>query len=200
MEHNQQELSTREKILEAAKKLFSENGYHNTSMSAIAREADLGKGTLYWHFDSKNDLFKELFKKEGEIIKKQIKWLSKQNLSPEKILYKFISARLERMLSHKKITQMFLDSENYINIDFKNTILKLRGIILDELEEVIKKGIESGKFRDIDTRETAVAVLGMINNIAINIVTEDIDDITNTREFLYDFIVRGLAREKEEGE
>jgi len=51
---------TREEILEAALNMFSINNYHATSMSMIAEEAGVSKGTLYWHFDSKEDLFREL--------------------------------------------------------------------------------------------------------------------------------------------
>ncbi len=47
---------TRKQILSAALTLFSENGYDNTSMDDIAAIANLAKGTLYYHFDSKESV------------------------------------------------------------------------------------------------------------------------------------------------
>jgi AcrR family transcriptional regulator len=47
-------------ILETAMKLFASSGYHNTSISKIAKEAAISKGLIYNYFDSKEDLLKEL--------------------------------------------------------------------------------------------------------------------------------------------
>ena len=50
------ELPTRDRILEAAARLFAERGFAAASMSAIAREADLTTGALYGHFEGKTEL------------------------------------------------------------------------------------------------------------------------------------------------
>lgn len=54
------------RIVEAARRLFAENGYSETSMEAIAREAKVGKATVYAHFTSKEDLFAAIVTLEGE--------------------------------------------------------------------------------------------------------------------------------------
>lgn len=45
-----------DQILEAAVRLFAEQGYHSTSMDDLVAESGLSKGSLYWHFDSKDDI------------------------------------------------------------------------------------------------------------------------------------------------
>jgi AcrR family transcriptional regulator len=47
-------------ILQAAIKVFSQKGYERTNMEEIAEEAELSKGIIYYYFDSKEELFKEL--------------------------------------------------------------------------------------------------------------------------------------------
>ncbi|RLD46369.1 MAG: TetR family transcriptional regulator, partial [Bacteroidetes bacterium] len=47
---------TKDKILEVANKLFSRFGFHKTSMDEIARIARKAKGSLYYHFASKEEL------------------------------------------------------------------------------------------------------------------------------------------------
>ena len=46
----------RREILDAAYKVFAEKGYHNTGMADIARELDVGHGTIYRYFKNKLDL------------------------------------------------------------------------------------------------------------------------------------------------
>src|SRR5579883_977721 len=51
-------MDTREKILETAMRLFSTHGYGNTSLSQIAKEASVSKALIFWHFESKEKLFR----------------------------------------------------------------------------------------------------------------------------------------------
>lgn len=52
-----EKLRRKEDIIKAAKQLFAERGYENTSMNAIAEKADFSKRTLYQYFENKGDLF-----------------------------------------------------------------------------------------------------------------------------------------------
>ncbi|PSN20624.1 hypothetical protein C7271_01230 [filamentous cyanobacterium CCP5] len=50
-------LDTRSRILLAARKVFAREGYAGATLDAIAAQAGLTKGAVYWHFTNKNDLF-----------------------------------------------------------------------------------------------------------------------------------------------
>lgn len=50
----------REQVMEAAARLFAEQGYHGTTVGDICDELGVGKGVFYWYFHSKEELFKEL--------------------------------------------------------------------------------------------------------------------------------------------
>jgi TetR/AcrR family fatty acid metabolism transcriptional regulator len=50
-------LARQHDILRAASELFARNGFHETTLDDIARYAELGKGTIYNYFSSKEDLF-----------------------------------------------------------------------------------------------------------------------------------------------
>jgi TetR/AcrR family transcriptional repressor of mexJK operon len=54
------------RIISAARKLFVRHGYDETSMEAIAREAGVGKATVYAHFSAKEQLFAAIVSIEGE--------------------------------------------------------------------------------------------------------------------------------------
>jgi AcrR family transcriptional regulator len=57
---NEDKVQRRDEIIAAAKKVFARNGFHATTIADIAKEADLAYGSVYWYFDSKDDLFRKL--------------------------------------------------------------------------------------------------------------------------------------------
>jgi AcrR family transcriptional regulator len=57
---DQEKSQRRDEIMAAAKKVFARNGFHATTIADIAKEADLAYGSVYWYFDSKDDLFRKL--------------------------------------------------------------------------------------------------------------------------------------------
>lgn len=56
-------LKTKESIVNVAKELFCKNGYDKTNLSDIADYAGVTRGAVYWHFQNKDELFIELWKK-----------------------------------------------------------------------------------------------------------------------------------------
>lgn len=52
----------RELILDSALELFAENGFHATSISQIAKKAEISKGLIYNYFESKNEILSEIIK------------------------------------------------------------------------------------------------------------------------------------------
>lgn len=58
----ERELSKRERIIHAAIEVFCASGYEAASMADVAAKADVGKGTLYLYFESKESLFEEAYR------------------------------------------------------------------------------------------------------------------------------------------
>ncbi len=53
----EQAAGSRDEILRAAMRLFASHGFHETSMSEVAREARVSKALIFWHFKTKEELF-----------------------------------------------------------------------------------------------------------------------------------------------
>lgn len=71
---DKEKLARKEEIIRAAEKLFLENGFENTSVDDISREAKFTKRTIYQYFANKEDLF---FAVEIKEVKKLNKNLNK---------------------------------------------------------------------------------------------------------------------------
>ncbi len=59
---------TRQAIMNAAIKLFSEKGFENTSVKELAKEAGVGKGTIYSYFQTKSEIFMAFCEDEMDFV------------------------------------------------------------------------------------------------------------------------------------
>lgn len=62
--------ATRRKLLEAAEREFGEKGYHAASVSSITTRADVGQGTFYLYFRSKEEVFTTLVREIGHALRR----------------------------------------------------------------------------------------------------------------------------------
>jgi AcrR family transcriptional regulator len=74
--------STRRALVDAAERLFTDNGYAATSLDAVAAGAEVTKGALYHHFSGKQALFEEVFGKVEEAASRRIHEALKGEKSP----------------------------------------------------------------------------------------------------------------------
>src|ERR1700753_4045463 len=56
----------------AAKEVFARKGFHDTTIADIAKQADLAYGSIYWYFDSKDELFHALMAVEEAPLRSHI--------------------------------------------------------------------------------------------------------------------------------
>ena len=63
---------TRVDLIQAAERVISSKGYHQTRIADIATEADVGLGTFYLHFKTKNEIFIELIEHGAAELRKNL--------------------------------------------------------------------------------------------------------------------------------
>lgn len=68
----QRKQETKKAIMAAAVKLFGQNGFEKTSIEALAREAGIGKGTVYSYFQTKGDILYAFCEQELEYFHKEL--------------------------------------------------------------------------------------------------------------------------------
>ncbi|ALU11548.1 TetR family transcriptional regulator [Ignicoccus islandicus DSM 13165] len=90
------EASTKEKILQAARKVFAEKGFLKASVESIAREAEVSKSLVFWYFKNKDELIKEVVK---DILPgKAVEECLSKNIKGEELVRCFIE-RYVKLLS-----------------------------------------------------------------------------------------------------
>ena len=139
---------TRKKILSVANKLFSRFGFHKTSMDEIAKIARKAKGSLYYHFASKEELFKEVVSKEIMSLKGQLSVIINNNdLSASDKIKKYLFRRME-ILNDAANYHETLKADFFEHFDF---IDDLR----EELDEWEKESLRKILLQGVETKEFA---------------------------------------------
>ncbi|MEW5734885.1 MAG: MerR family transcriptional regulator [Thermodesulfobacteriota bacterium] len=193
MPKSAQGLKTREAVLELGCRLFRQKGFQNTKISDITRRLKVGKGTFYFYFTDKKELFlecvprifTELFSVGWEKISRETDPIRRLILRGElvfPVLSEFCSilalAREAMEDPDPKISK--LGHDIYQSIRYP-------------LESDIRKGLEGGLFRPIVPRVYASMIIGAIEELYHLSRHENFLEISDLSCALYDMFSLGLT-------
>ena len=171
----------REVILEVSCELFFSKGYKNTKIIEIAEAANIGKGTFYEYFKSKEALLYELLNTKFRTDKQKIEAIASSNISQSEKIKSFFQFEIESMeingassnvLAQEMISPGFCTSDEIMSLIHKMFIHKY-----NFLENVIAEGIKKGEFNRIESSLATTALLGSISfytAFKFNIIKHDI--------------------------
>ncbi len=183
-----------EQILNAAAELFSRKGYHNTKMKDIADMAEVGKGTLYEYYRSKDELFKELVK----VGARRYQQLTEQQLNKEGItLWDKLQAILEHQVDYvwdnKSFAFLLLGRESYIitESELYQFLYQTGEEIFKAMETVFQEAVDSRKIAPGNATVYAKIFYGIATEVVSSMVLwgnnkpsrEEIKEIIYTLRF-----------------
>ncbi|QSZ27793.1 TetR/AcrR family transcriptional regulator [Aceticella autotrophica] len=158
--------STKERIFKAAISTFSKSGFYKSTMDEIAESANVAKGTLYYHFKSKNEILEFLIDEGLKVLKNEVsEKIDKLNNAVEKLrtvifiqsdfLYKygdFITVLLSQIWGNNKVQDKFREKlYDYLKI----------------IEDIIKEGISEKLIVECDEKIVSSVFFGMISSILV---------------------------------
>ena len=142
-------MDAREKIIETAMRLFSAQGYGNTSLSQVAKEAQVSKALIFWHFENKESLFRTAVQRTFEPyiinVVDDLEGLSEVDQIKRLIdeYYKFVS---ENIYSVKFFLGLMLREEKHPD-DLVAHMTELQRMYRNLLGDVIDSGRQKGVLR-----------------------------------------------------
>ena len=159
-------------ILNAAKQVFAMEGFYNSKVSEIAREAHVADGTIYLYFKNKDDILISLFEEELTRIIKTVKTELENIDDPRLKLIKFCDNHLtiveaDRALA--EVIQVELRQSNKFMREYKNKhFLAYLNIIAD----IVAQGQQLGVFRDeLKPELCARIIFGSLDELSTYLVT-----------------------------
>lgn len=156
---------------EAALKLFSSKGYHKTTMAEIAMEAGFGKGTLYWYWNSKEELYFALVEEaHNEVIALLERAAEREGNALER-LYWLGKETIDFHYSHRDYTKlswkMRAEELETFSPEYVERLRRNNEQTKHMLEEIISEGIEEGLLPPVDPYYLACMLLGLIEGMEI---------------------------------
>jgi len=192
-------------ILAAARRLLFKKGIQSTSINQIARTAELGVGTIYFYYQSKEEIFYSLQGEGLDILFREIDAIGRVETAPEERLRQTGLAYL-RFSSEQKdyfdIINYFLATPSVIlGSELKQQIDRKGSHILKLIAGFILTGISDGIFRPVDEKKYAVMFWGTLHGLTQFKKLEDTvlegDDHGQIFNYAVDQLIGGLNRGSE---
>ncbi|MDY6862154.1 MAG: TetR/AcrR family transcriptional regulator [Thermodesulfobacteriota bacterium] len=194
MKHNDKKT----RIIEAALKIFAKNGFYNSKISEIAKEADVADGTIYLYFKSKDDLLISLFEYEGEFIVANMKKEMSKVDDPIEKIRTFASSHLNMITRNRdlaiiiqvELRQSSKFMKEYVNKKFVEYLNLISYVIHEgQRKGIIREEIKPGIFKR--------AFFGALDEMARYWVlspSKKYNPASSAKE-ISDIFVRGLIKE-----
>ncbi len=185
---------SRAKILNAAMKIFSEHGYHRASMDEIALQANVAKGTLYYHFPSKAQLFKTLVSDGFQKMMERIESDLETDLPLEEQIRRIIGHNLNLYLECSDFAHIvFNELSNSIDEEVLAELRKLREDYIRFISGILEEGRKAGVVREVNCQLAAAAMIGMLDGSCNYLLSRHGEVPREQLEtFLYTLITDGL--------
>lgn len=157
----------RERILQAAARVFAQRGFYNAKVSEIARAAQVADGTIYLYFKNKDDLLISLFEEEMDKILSTVKKRLQTVGDPIQRLRTFVETHLELVEGNPamaEVMQVELRQSNKFMKDYDNRKFKE---YLNILGEIIAEGQKAGTIRsDVHPSVAKRVIFGALDEIS----------------------------------
>lgn len=179
----------RAQIIQAAGEVVAEFGYANASVARIAERAQISKGVITYHFESKDEILrlvaKQLFEQCHEHLEARVDRTSGAAVQ----LRTLIGAELEFFASHRtEFIAMGDIMANHRDPDFSHAFESVASEEIKELSALLDQGQRSGEFRGFDTDHVAGIIYQCKNGVLDTWAHDPNINLRAQAESLEDFI------------
>ena len=181
-------------MLETARRLFWEKGYNATSMRDIAISYGCRPANIYNFFSDKEEILFEVLREEMEQIIHPIKHLEEDNQSsPIEQLRFVIESHLKVTLSYRRSSGLLFDvALDSLSPAKRKTIIDFRDTYDRIIRKVIRRGIDTGYFPDVDVRLAGFMIASMITRTRIWFHPKKGVSVSELADFISKFALNGL--------
>jgi len=170
---------TRAELLAAAKRLFASKGFHATKIADIAAAADVGTGTFYLYFATKEALFSDLVRETALRAKDEID-RAKETVADAREKARVGTETFFRFADRNRDVFKILFGHS---AQFDELLREVHQIFIAELEESHRSGVVEGAFKPFRPAIVGQAIVGMLSQVTSWWLERDdisIEEITDT--------------------
>jgi AcrR family transcriptional regulator len=153
-------------VLDAALRVFTNTGYHGTSVRIIAKEAKLSVPGLYYHFASKQDMLVALLKhSSGDLLRRARGAIAEGGDSPHKRFCLLIENIVLFMANRRQLAHLGREMQ-FLEKPHRKAHVARRDTLESLVRQEIEAGVAKGAFKTTDVPEATRAVWVLCRSVA----------------------------------
>lgn len=157
--------STEERIMDATFRALLEHGYNDLSIANIAEQFEMSKSSLYYHYDSKDDLLVSFLAFARERFEEDV--LTAPTDDPmtdlERVVETLLPLELDEEQRAIQTVMSELRSQAVTNPAFREQFTAIDDLLVDHLRDIVERGVEDGSFREVDSTRVAEHVVATLD-------------------------------------
>ena len=155
-------MTRRQQILDTAGALFQRDGYHATSMRAIARSVELQGSSLYAHISSKEELLSAIVEQAAESFQTAVDAVDAA-LPPAERLRALVHAHLGVVRDHLPHATVFFHEWDHLPPELRRRLVDRRDAYQAIFRRAVQDGVEDGSFTVEDPALATLFVMSALN-------------------------------------
>ncbi len=181
----------REQILLAALQCFGEKGYHASTMDDLVRESGLSKGSLYWHFRSKEEVFLALLDSFATEIYGDWDALAEADGDAIETLRQEIQASVDRFSNQRVFLMAWVEFLSHPAA--RERMSEVYRVSRAKLAKIIKAGRRAGTLRPgAPAEQIAAALVAAIEGLFLQWLVDPDFDLRANVDVTWKLITEGL--------
>jgi len=158
-------------ILKSARTLFFKKGFNKVTVDEIAKISELGKGSIYLYFNSKEEIYAQILLNDIDNFYQIASVLFEKKGSALELLEEFSTIYVDFFLNEGelfRILMTFMLHPDRMNLsqELNARILEANARSIDIIGKILEKGVESGEFSpQINIRQNQNAIWGLLNGV-----------------------------------
>ena len=162
------QIPKRQRILDAALRLFAQQPYQAVTMDRVASAADVAKGTLYLYFQSKEDLYLGILSDGLETLSRMFFSGIDQNFDAKQRLRHAITSTMDFHAERRDLLRLIVTEEPRMAEARNRLIEDWRERGRQYFRELIEQGMKSAEFHPGDARLATLAIIGGFRQLLLN--------------------------------
>lgn len=186
--------ASRGEIIEAAARLFNQNGYHATSMQDVAHAVDLRKPSLYHHFASKEAILLSILEAGMDRLIDELTIIASSQQDCQTKLRTAIHTHARAIANNPEGAAVFLREDRGLGDGYLAHYVAKRDKFEQIFRSIVQDGIAHSEFRSVDVPVAVQALLGMVNWMARWYHPDGRLKADQIADLFADLFLEGLAR------
>jgi len=163
---------TKRRIFKTAIKLFAEKGFDNAGIEEITAVSGVAKGSLYYHFETKEEIFDTLLDSGFKLLENSVEIKFRHRETAEEKIKAIILILIKIVVLYEEFLTVVI-SNSLCENDRGYKCQKAVSDFCKTIEDVLKQGIENGEFKEMNTESISFMIFSCTYSTALYRLKKD---------------------------